>query len=211
MNDRSAARWMVLGAAALGALLAWLLVMAPPSTPEPAPEADPAAVAPAPKPASRATRAPGASTALPRPGPPKRDPPVALEPAANAGVEDPSNDDDLTSNDSPEARRPTRTLTPEDGPAMLRSVMQDEVAPEILKCMEEWHAEFPDASGRVIMGFTLGPDGLSDARIEEYTDLPVGLLSCVSAAVWEGDWPANPDGALEVRYPIELEMGGEGG
>ena len=87
--------------------------------------------------------------------------------------------------------------------------MQDEVAPEILSCMEEWHAEFPDANGKVIMGFTLGPEGLQDARIEDYTDLPVGLLSCVSAAVWEGDWPANPDGELQIRYPLVLEMGGE--
>ena len=176
--------WIPLGLVGLGALLAWLALR---------PTGDPAPVA--------------AAKATPLVRPTARSMPVTSTVSDNSIIKNKSTNQIAPALASAPAH-PSRTLTPEGGPALLRSVMQDEVAPEIMRCVTEWHDEFPDASGEVIMGFTLGPEGLMDARIEESTELPVGLLSCVSAAVWEGDWPANPDGQLEVRYPITLEMGG---
>lgn len=181
-------RWIILGLAALGGLLAW-----------------------------RATR-PGQGVVGPASAPPHREsarstPIPRLAPSAAQEKHLNSNNNNTNHlseapDDAEDQPTPARVLSPEAAGDMVRDIMQREVAPEIMACMTEWRDEAPDARGRVTMAFTLGPEGLEDARIEDYEALPVGLLSCVSAAVWEGDWPASPEGRLEVYYPISLAMGG---
>ena len=187
--------------ALLIALATWVLRAPPP--PEPPPPPTPA----------KARRSPGQSTPLPRPAAAKKadkparrpTPPPAEAPSA---PDAPPAQDDAAADDPDTGRPlPSRTLTPDNARDLLPQVMHDEVAPEILACMEDWRTEFPDANGRVVMNFKLDALGLKEASIAEYTDLPTGLLSCVSAAVWEGDWPAYPEGELEVNYPITLIMG----
>ena len=164
-------RWIILGLAALGGLLAWR-----------ATRPDQGEMGP--------VRAPSAS-------PEKRS--ILNNNNTNHLSEAPDDAEDRPA--------PARVLSPESAGDMVRDIMQREVAPEIMACMTEWRDEAPDARGRVTMAFTLGPDGLEDARIEDYEALPVGLLSCVSAAVWEGDWPVSPEGRIELHYPISLAMG----
>jgi hypothetical protein len=96
-----------------------------------------------------------------------------------------------------------RSLTLDAG--TLKSVA-DRMRPSISACVEAWTAEVPQIEGRVVLGWDLGPDGVQTAWIEEHEDVPVGVLGCFSAAVYEQDWPPAPDG-VRVTFPFVVEAG----
>ena len=72
-------------------------------------------------------------------------------------------------------------------------------------------AAAPGLTGKVTLEFVLGPDGLADVGILEHSDVPMGPLSCFSAAVWEVEWPAPATGTLTVTYPFEFETANDPG
>jgi hypothetical protein len=82
----------------------------------------------------------------------------------------------------------------------------DAMRPSIAACVEAWTAQVPEIAGRVVLGWNLGPDGVQTAWIEEHEDVPVGILGCFSAAVYEQDWPPAPDG-VTVTFPFVVEAG----
>ncbi|MND00051.1 hypothetical protein D3C83_185400 [compost metagenome] len=57
-----------------------------------------------------------------------------------------------------------------------------------------------------MLGWNLGPDGVETAWIQEHEDVPVAVLGCFSAAVYEQDWPPAPDGVM-VTFPFVVEAG----
>jgi hypothetical protein len=82
----------------------------------------------------------------------------------------------------------------------------DRMRPSIAACLDAWTAQVPQITGRVLLGFNLGPDGVQSAWVEEHEDVPTPVLGCFSAAVYEQDWPAAPDGVM-VTFPFVVEAG----
>ena len=86
------------------------------------------------------------------------------------------------------------------------AAVADRMRPSIAACVEAWTAQVPEIAGRVVLGFDLGPDGVESAWVEQHEDVPTAVLGCFSAAVYEQDWPAAPDG-VKVTLPFEVEAG----
>ena len=78
-------------------------------------------------------------------------------------------------------------------------------ADDIKTCLEGWWEQDPTLSGRVVISFDLTPDGLSDAWIEEHSDVPLGPLSCFSAAIYDQDWTGIVESDTTVTYPFVFE------
>ena len=86
------------------------------------------------------------------------------------------------------------------------AAVADRMRPSIAACVEAWTAQVPEIAGRVVLGFDLGPDGVESAWVEQHENVPTAVLGCFSAAVYEQDWPAAPDG-VKVTLPFEVEAG----
>ena len=86
------------------------------------------------------------------------------------------------------------------------AAVADRMRPSIAACVEAWTAQVPEIAGRVVLGFDLGPDGVQSAWVEQHENVPTVVLGCFSAAVYEQDWPAAPDG-VKVTLPFEVEAG----
>jgi len=89
--------------------------------------------------------------------------------------------------------------------------MEGEVLDDIRACLAQWRALDPTLEGEVEIGFTLGAEGLEQAEIREHDGVPIGPLTCFSAAVYDADWPVVPDGKLNVHYPVRIDEGGDSG
>lgn len=161
----------------------------PPAAPEPptapgapsTPGSEPGAEAPAPP---SAPSAPDRSRAVPLPRP---------EPS----VEAPRSDDA-----PPEAREPapdgrSGVVEAED----IQDAMLD-VTPGIRECMQGWWDLDPELEGRVVMDFTLTPEGLGEVLVLEHDDVPFGVQTCFATAIYEADWPTPAEGELQVTYPF---------
>jgi hypothetical protein len=86
------------------------------------------------------------------------------------------------------------------------AAVADRMRPSIAACVDAWTAQMPEIDGRVVLGFDLGPDGVESAWVEQRENVPTAVLGCFSAAVYEQDWPAAPDGVM-VTLPFEVEAG----
>jgi len=86
------------------------------------------------------------------------------------------------------------------------AAVADRMRPSIAACVEAWTTQVPEIAGRVVLGFDLGPDGVQSAWVEQQENVPTAVLGCFSAAVYEQDWPAAPDG-VQVTLPFEVEAG----
>jgi hypothetical protein len=86
------------------------------------------------------------------------------------------------------------------------AAVADRMRPSIAACVDAWTTQVPEMAGRVVLGFDLGPDGVQSAWVEEHEHVPTAVLGCFSAAVYEQDWPAAPDGVM-VTLPFEVEAG----
>jgi hypothetical protein len=83
------------------------------------------------------------------------------------------------------------------------STVAERMSPSITACVEAWTAEDPEIEGHVVLSFQLGPEGVQEAWVSEHATVPVGVLGCFSAAVYEQDWPAAP-GGVEVTLPFDI-------
>lgn len=194
---------VAVGAAGLSAL--WLLG-------PPAPVAEPAAP---PSAADLAAEGAPARAAIPRP--PRARPPAAgrgpraPSPAAPAAPEAVS-----TTVGAQPAARPEGDPEAEDTAAERGGVdptlrldaqglttVAERMGPSISACVEAWTAEEPAIEGHVVLSFQLGPEGVQEAWVSEHATVPVGVLGCFSAAVYEQDWPAAP-GGVEVTLPFDI-------
>jgi hypothetical protein len=70
--------------------------------------------------------------------------------------------------------------------------------------MQLWVDAGADFDGRVKMGFTLGGAGLEEVWIVEREDVPRGVVTCLSGALWKAQWPATTSGVTTVHYPFQL-------
>lgn len=92
--------------------------------------------------------------------------------------------------------------------AEIRAGM-DLVAEDIGACISEWEAIYPALNGKVNVAFTLNADGLQEAWIMEATDIPVGPLSCFSAAVWGVEWVGVVRDPVQVTFPFQVSSDAE--
>ena len=86
------------------------------------------------------------------------------------------------------------------------AAIADRMRPSIAACVDAWTTQVPEIAGRVVLGFDLGPDGVQSAWVEQHENVPSAVLGCFSAAVYEQDWPAAPDG-VQVTLPFEVDAG----
>lgn len=83
----------------------------------------------------------------------------------------------------------------------IRAAIQ-EVVPGIQECMDAWWAVDPQLEGRVVMDFTLTPEGLGEVAVLEHDQVPFGVQTCFASAIYEADWPRPEVGELQVTYPF---------
>lgn len=95
-----------------------------------------------------------------------------------------------------ESELPT-TLTAEQ----IREVIREDVLDPLQECVTDWMEVDPGLEGRVVVGFTVGPEGLVDVEIVDHTEVPPGPLACFSEALWDADWPPIA-GDVVVNYPF---------
>ena len=86
------------------------------------------------------------------------------------------------------------------------AAVADRMRPSIAACVDAWTTQVPEIAGRVVLGFDLGPAGVQSAWVVQQENIPSAVLGCFSAAVYEQDWPAAPDG-VEVTLPFEVDAG----
>jgi hypothetical protein len=137
---------------------------------------------------------------------PNRPPNVSKDPASEpVGVRD-----ERGLAEPPEEPRPPPQKVPSaDMPAALRTVVEEQVKDDIGACLDQWSVATPGLTGRVEMEFQLGPDGLHQVSILDHSEVPMGPLSCFSAAIWDADWPAPAEGGeLTVTYPFAFTTAG---
>gem|GEM_PF-3388175 len=109
-----------------------------------------------------------------------------------------------------EVPEPTVRVAPDD-PA-FKTAIDDTVReqlPGIKACLEEWLNTGMEVDGRVRMGFKLNQQGLGDVWIVKRDDIPLGVTSCLSGAIWQANWPAVTEGEITIHYPFALSGGGD--
>lgn len=142
--------------------------------------------APAPPPPPSLPQARKPRVVLPRP--PKRTLPTRTDGAA-AQPERPTLVD----------RRPAEERSAGDDMTRLHAHV-DAVDASVSACIGEWMALDPTLSAKVMLGFSLGPDGLQEAWVDDHGEVPAGPLSCFAGAVYEEDWSGI------VTSPAEVTM-----
>lgn len=193
MNRRA----LIAGGTVLAGLALWLW-------PREADEAPGLMVSPPPPATARRPAAPTRTPRipLPRPALPTRtgsDPSAGAPPTPETHPRDP----DGRPLPPPPRRYPTPVPPDFTAPAIqdtIRGSLDD-----ITACLQDWGDADVLFTGRVTMGFALGPEGLGEVWIDDLEDVPAGPLTCLSSAIWEAPWPAFQD-ETTVRYPFELEV-----
>lgn len=118
---------------------------------------------------------------------------------------------------------PAEPAKPQDGPVDRRegahgsgqevvSDIQERMASvkdDISECLGAWMEQDPDLEGKVLLTFQIGPEGLQDAWVKDYEDVPFGPLSCFSSAVYAVDWTGVTDEPLEITWPIVFTQDGQ--
>jgi len=72
-------------------------------------------------------------------------------------------------------------VNPRVEPEAIKAAVEG-VAPEIEECLHEWWMLQPELSGKVVMEFELGPQGLDDVFVLDHDGVPGGVLSCFGSA-----------------------------
>lgn len=136
-------------------------------------------------------------TVLPRPARP-----VAAAPPAPVAAPEPPPEEaarevlgELTD------RRAEAERAPADVVGAISGQMR-EVSKDIGACINEWAAVSPDIDGTVNVGFRIDADGLQEAWIVDYEDVPSGPLSCFASAVYDADWEGISPDPIEVTFPF---------
>lgn len=183
----------------------------------PAAAPEPVVVTPPPSERHARTWKPGARTPVPR-GAKKEGAPST--PSAAASPSDPGR----TPNQAPpsaatadasaapsEGDAPTgpidrREHPPADAAQVQQAVMSrlNDVEADISACLAEWRAVDPDLEGEVNMGFQIDADGLQQAAVVDHTDVPLGPLSCFSAAIDTVDWSGVTSEPVEITFPFQI-------
>lgn len=175
-------------------LTAWWL-MRPTPTPE-TPEAPPEPIAEPPVPPASELD----------PAPPAQAPRRARTFSEGSRVHIPRPAVDMSAADAPsqaveERQQALGTLPTTLSAEEIQDVVQGQVIEPVKECVLDWMELDPGLEGEVVVGFTLGPEGLMDVEIVDHSDVPAGPLSCFASAVWEAGWPAV-DGEVVVNYPF---------
>ena len=71
-------------------------------------------------------------------------------------------------------------------------------------CVTDWVNAGTVIDGRVRMGFKLDSDGLQDVWIARRDEVPLGVTSCLSGAIWQANWPGTTNGEVIIQYPFQL-------
>ena len=155
----------------------------------------PATTAPSNAPAEVVVQRP--RTVLPRPVRAALPPPAPVPAAATPAPEEAARDvlDALTD------RRPEAERAPADVVSAISGQMR-EVSHDIGACIGDWAAVSPDIDGTVNVGFRIDADGLQEAWIVDYEDVPAGPLSCFASAVYDADWEGISPDPIEVTFPF---------
>ncbi len=191
---KSPSPWLLLVPAAL--LLGGLLYEEAPADALPG---EGAAIAPpAPAPPSAPPKARRAAIPAPRASAPA---PVSTGPTVTSIEAAPKEAEEDEEAEEHGGVDPALPLTPQS----LQTVA-DRMRPSIAACVEAWTAELPALRGEVVLGFQLNAEGVQEAWVVEHDEVPPAVLGCFSAAVYEQDWPAAPDG-VEVTFPFTIEAG----
>ncbi|MCA9706153.1 MAG: AgmX/PglI C-terminal domain-containing protein [Myxococcales bacterium] len=92
--------------------------------------------------------------------------------------------------------------------AVIRRVVRAHIA-EVRTCYNEGLAEDPELAGRVMIGFTIDPDGEVDRAEVASSDLGDGeVAECIAEAIAGWRFPKAADGQpVHVSYPFVLEPG----
>jgi hypothetical protein len=91
-------------------------------------------------------------------------------------------------------------------PQSLQVAIQNEVAPAIQKCLEEWQELEPSFSGSIQLQFVLKPEGLDSVSLLDHTGIPSGPLTCFAGSLWEAELPL-PSEETTITYPFKVEVG----
>jgi len=104
-----------------------------------------------------------------------------------------------------ETPEPTVRLASDDPgfTAAIDSAVREQF-PAIMGCVTDWVNAGTVIDGRVRMGFKLDSDGLQDVWIARRDEVPLGVTSCLSGAIWQANWPGTTNGEVIVQYPFQL-------
>ncbi|GDX81182.1 hypothetical protein LBMAG42_29930 [Deltaproteobacteria bacterium] len=110
--------------------------------------------------------------------------------------------DDVQPPETPAASGPVdkREGSPADSAAIMAK-LQEKIAklrPDISECIGGWMELDPGLAGEVEIGFQLEHDGLTQAWVEDHSDVPFGPRSCFGAAIAAADWSGVGEEPLEV-------------
>ncbi len=106
-----------------------------------------------------------------------------------------------SSSEAPPQEPGDARVSPRVEPEAIKTAI-DEVLPEIEECLHGWWMLQPELSGKVVVEFELGPEGLSDVFVLDHDGVPGGVLSCFGTALYEADFPAGPEEGMVVQYPF---------
>ena len=104
-----------------------------------------------------------------------------------------------------ETPEPTVRLASDDPgfTAAIDSTVREQF-PAIMGCVRDWVNAGTVIDGRVRMGFKLDSDGLQDVWIARRDEVPLGVTSCLSGAIWQANWPGTTNGEEIIQYPFHL-------
>ncbi len=108
------------------------------------------------------------------------------------------------STEDPPVEADEARVNPRVEPEAIQAAVE-EVAPEIEECLHGWWMLQPELSGKVVMEFELGPEGLRDVFVLDHDGVPGGVLSCFGTALYEAEFPAGPEDGTVVHYPFVFE------
>lgn len=73
----------------------------------------------------------------------------------------------------------------------------------IERCVIELATVRPESVGEVEIGFQFDADGLSEAWVDEASDLPQSTRDCLAGAVYAVDWSALTDDPVQVTWRFD--------
>ncbi|MCA9693841.1 MAG: hypothetical protein KC636_29915 [Myxococcales bacterium] len=102
-----------------------------------------------------------------------------------------------------------RREDPKGDPEELQRHLQaglELVRDDIEECLAAWSELDPALTGEVMIGFDVSPEGLTNAWIEEHSDVPAGPLSCFGSAVYEVDWSGITEEPVMITSSFEYRV-----
>jgi hypothetical protein len=96
-------------------------------------------------------------------------------------------------------------ITHEQVESVLPEIFREQVLQEVLVCLQET-APAEGYEGKMVFDLQFDDRGLSEAAIEELTELPDGLVDCVADAVWGAQWARLDQGEINVTWPVPVSV-----